>query len=100
MHSRFVFEGSALYLVILLVTFAIVVNEMPLIFDTVASPFVVFAVVEDLILLVGAGVDLCVGSEFHAFLGRRVESFVRRQARSSSVKSFKYIKIMMCQQMN
>lgn len=66
------------YLEILLVAFAVVVNEVPLIFDTVAKSFVVFAIVEDLILLVGAGVDLCVSSEFQAFFGRKMESFVRR----------------------
>ncbi len=82
-----------MYLEIQLVALAIVVNEVPLIFDTVTSSFVVFAVVEDLILLVGAGVDLCVSSEFQAFFGRKMESFVRRQTSSGAVKQFNCIKI-------
>jgi hypothetical protein len=69
-----------LYLVILLVTFAIVVNEVSLIFDAIASSFVVFAVVEDLILLVGTRVDTGVGTELQALFGRRVESFMWGQA--------------------
>jgi hypothetical protein len=64
----------------------VVVNEVSLIVDAIASSFVVFTVVEDLILLVGARVDTGVGTEFHALFGRSVESFVRGQTSSSTVE--------------
>ena len=52
---------------VLTVTLAVVVDELPVVFDAIASPFVVFAVVKHLLLLL-AGVDGGVGSEWKAFV--------------------------------
>lgn len=68
---------------VLAVAFAVVVNELPVIFDAIASAFVVLAVVEDLILLL-AGIDCGFGSEWHAFVLGGVESLIGIQTSSSS----------------
>ena len=63
--------------------FAVVVDELSVIFEAIASSFVVFTVVKDLILLF-AGIDGGVGSEWKAFVLRSVERLIRRQTSSSA----------------
>jgi hypothetical protein len=68
--------GQARAADILTVALAVVVNELPFVFDAIASTFIVFAVVQDLILLL-ARINCRFGSEWQAFVLRGVESLVR-----------------------